>query len=346
MIAILGAGPAGLAVAHALRRRGVPARIYEAGSQVAAGLRTLDPDLPLVSPPGLSWPHLPWPPGRRTFGGLVQALEAWSSELDIVFDFKVLDVEQVEAGYRLRGPSGVVEAAAVVGCTGIVSQPRLPPGLGPTAIPWWHTRDVRPHHVQGRRDLLVVGGGVSAGEVLATWLGTAAPTDRAALALRSPLRTAPHHLLGLDTHYLAWLPEHLPARLGERRLGLRTEPLLDAVAQRALRRGRIEKVSGFQRLEGEEVTLADGSVRRPDAVIFATGYHHTTPVDPLLRFDVDGWPVLRRCEARPGLYVVGMRFARSLASPFLRGIGRDAEYVARQLAGRWPTAPGSLRVTP
>ncbi len=367
MIAIIGAGPAGLAVAHALRRRGLAARIFEAGPRVAEALRALDPDLPLVSPPALSWPHLPWPAGPHTFGGLVQALEGWAQGLEITFDFKVLGVDAHNGGFRIRGElasaaekvsesgglprlsaaeAGLsagslcfatarrdadLEATAVVCCTGLLSHPRLPPGIGPTSIPWWHTRDVRPHHIKGRQHLLVVGGGVSAGETLATWLATAQPTDRATLALHSPLRTLPRSMVGLDTHYLAWLPEHLPARVGRWRLGLRTEPLLDPIAQRALRRGRIEKASGFKGLEGEVVNLEDGTTLTPDAVVFATGYHHPTPVDDLLTFDADGWPILRRCEARPGLYLVGVRYARTLASPFLRGIQRDAEYVVRHL---------------
>jgi len=32
------------------------------------------------------------------------------------------------------------------------------------------------------------------------------------------------------------------------------------------------------------------------------------------------------------LYLLGLRFGRTFASPFLRGIARDAEYVARRIA--------------
>lgn len=334
-VAILGAGPAGLAVAHALRTRGVAAQVFEAGPAPLHALRHLDPALHLVSPralsglPGLRWPRAP---GYLTFGALVEGLTAWAKDLPITCDFKVMQVDACAGGYRLHTATGVVEARVVVCCTGVLAQPSLPAGIGPSPTPWWHARDVRPADIQGRRDLLVVGGGVSAGEVLALWLKTAEPGDRARLALRSPLKMLPHHVLGLDTHYLAWLPEHLPARVGRWRFGLRHEPLLEVTAQRAIRAGRVEKVSGFAALGPDGVRLMDGSTCTPDAVVFATGYTHTTPVDALLSFDADGWPILRRSQARPGLFVVGMRFGHTLASPFLRGISRDARAVARRVA--------------
>ncbi|MEZ4464075.1 MAG: NAD(P)-binding domain-containing protein [bacterium] len=263
--------------------------------------------------------------------------------LEVRTGCRVDAVRRTPGGFALATSQGEVQARIVVACVGIVSQPALPPDPGPTPIPWWHARDVRAADVQGRRALLVVGGGVSAGEILALWLAQAAPTDQAWLALRGPLRTAPHRVLGLNTHYLAWPFEFLPGRVGGRRLGLAHEPLLDRDAQRAIRRGRVEKVSGFKAFEGGGVRLADGRVCTPDAVVFATGYHHRTPVDDLLRFDPDGWPILRRCAAAPDLYVLGMRYGGSLASPFLRGIARDARSVARRIAhgGVRSDTPGS-----
>ncbi|MCB9547883.1 MAG: NAD(P)-binding domain-containing protein [Myxococcales bacterium] len=333
-VAVIGSGPAGLAVAQALRGRGVEALVLEAGPTPSWALRQVDPRQGLVSPPGLSGlPGLRWPRGPLDFRAFVAGLDAWRERegLAVRTDARVEGVERVPGGFQLATPRGPVDARVVVACGGILSQPALPP-FGPTPIPWWHSRDARAPDVQGRRALLVVGAGVSAGEILATWLATARPDDVAWLAHRGPVRMAPRRLLGLDTHYLVWPLEWLPGRLGRRRLGLTHEPLLDAAAQAALRSGRVQKVEAFQAFTGDGVLLAGGRRLTPDAVVFATGFHHTTPVDACLRHDAEGWPILRRCAAAPDLYVLGMRYGGSLASPFLRGIAREARSVARRVA--------------
>src|SRR3989442_1422805 len=85
------------------------------------------------------------------------------------------------------------------------ARPRPPPDFDPaaTTLRWMHSLDVRAEHVASSRRLLVVGGGASAADVLEGWLRVRRPDDRAQLALRSPLRTLPHFLLGLDFHYFS-----------------------------------------------------------------------------------------------------------------------------------------------
>ncbi len=49
-----------------------------------------------------------------------------------------------------------------------------------------------------------------------------------------------------------------------------------------------------------------------------------------------GWPEQRRGAATstPGLYFVGLPFLQAFASMLVGGVGRDAKYVARQIAAR------------
>jgi hypothetical protein len=44
--------------------------------------------------------------------------------------------------------------------------------------------------------------------------------------------------------------------------------------------------------------------------------------------------VVKNCESTrvPGVFLLGYRFGRTFASPYLRGIARDAEYVAERIA--------------
>jgi hypothetical protein len=69
--------------------------------------------------------------------------------------------------------------------------------------------------------------------------------------------------------------------------------------------------------------------------VFATGFRHDTRhLGDLIERDAAEWPIVRRNESvrTPGVFVLGARYARNLASPFLRGIANDAEYVAARIA--------------
>jgi NADPH-dependent 2,4-dienoyl-CoA reductase/sulfur reductase-like enzyme len=103
---------------------------------------------------------------------------------------------------------------------------------------------------------------------------------------------------------------------------------------RAIRRGEIAAVK-VARYQATSVVLADGTTIEPDLVVFATGFRHDTGhLGELIERDAQGWPIARRCESRctPGVYVLGARYARNLASPYIRGIARDAELVAARIA--------------
>ncbi|MBD0326806.1 MAG: hypothetical protein ICV68_10255 [Pyrinomonadaceae bacterium] len=51
-------------------------------------------------------------------------------------------------------------------------------------------------------------------------------------------------------------------------------------------------------------------------------------------YDPDQRPLVKNCDSTRtrGLYLLGYRFGRTFASPYLRGIARDARYVANRIA--------------
>jgi len=105
--------------------------------------------------------------------------------------------------------------------------------------------------------------------------------------------------------------------------------------KRAISKKLITRVSGVAHYEGDSVVFTDGSRLQPDLVVFSTGFRYDTQhLDDLLAFDPDGRPVVRNCESTRvrGLYLLGYRYGRTFASPYLRGIARDAEYVAKRIA--------------
>jgi putative flavoprotein involved in K+ transport len=342
-VTILGAGPAGLAAAVCLQRRGISCTVLERGLAPAAGLRRIDPEMEILSPTRLSlvpgMRRQPADPTYLTFPAYAEKLERLSTDHGIAVrtSAEVTRVTRSGQGFSvLLGDGTALACTHVVSATGIVTFPRLPAQFDAVAAryPWLHSIDVRTSDLAGARRLLVVGGGQSAAEVLERWLAHRQEGDRAWLSLRTHSRTLPHWVLGIDVHYLAWPIEFLrPRWLGLDPATFR-EPVLGLTVPRALRAGMITPVSEIRDYSGSELRPVDGDRVSPDLVVFATGFEYGLHHVRDLVGAGPGWPRVRRCESTdaPGLYFLGLRHCRTLASAYLRGIARDARAVAARIA--------------
>ena len=342
-VAILGGGPAGLAAAVCLQRHGISYTVLERGTALAAGLRRIDPEMDLLSPTRISL--LPGmhrqaaDPLYLTFPAYVKKLELLSAEFRIAIrtGAEVTRVTRSGHGFSvLLRDSTALDCTHVVSAMGMVSFPRLPPRFDAAAARyrWLHSIDVRTSHLAGARRLLVVGGGQSAAEVFERWLAHRQEGDRAWLSVRTRTHALPHWVFGIDVHYLAWPLEFLrPRWLGLDPATFR-EPVLGLTLPRALRAGAIARVPEIRDYTRPELVIVDGAHVEPDLVVFATGFEYA--LDHLR--DLIGsrarWPRVRSCESvdAPGLYFLGLRHCRTLASAYLRGIARDAKTVAASIA--------------
>jgi putative flavoprotein involved in K+ transport len=228
-----------------------------------------------------------------------------------------------------------VRGSHVINATGIISQPRLPDNFYFPPRRWRHSIDVRAEDLAAAQELLVVGGGASAADVLETWLRVRREGQHASLSLRSKLFAVPHWIFGIDVHYLAWLPEHLPSALFGWRAGRLSEPMSGRAVVKAIRSGLIKLMPQVSRYESEIVEFTDGQRLEPDLIVFATGFSYAKEhLKELVDLDPDGRPLVKNCESTrtPGLFLLGFRFGRTFASPYLRGIARDAEYIAGRIA--------------
>ncbi|HEX8128957.1 MAG TPA: NAD(P)-binding domain-containing protein [Pyrinomonadaceae bacterium] len=347
-VIIIGAGPAGLAAAVCLSRLNVAYTLIEQGSLVSSALRQVDPDMHLLSPTGLSlMPGMERPPGDPeylSFRALVAALEQYQEQhrIQIVNDARVVSVTHDGAAFtvRYRGrdeAEHVSKGSHVINATGIISHSQLPPDFNPRAcsFSWMHSIDARAPDLAEARRLLVVGGGASAAEVLERWLEVRSGDAHAWLSLRSPLIAVPHWLFGIDVHYLVWLPEQLPTCLIGWRAGRLHEPMTGLTVTRAIKNNLITRAPAVKSYYGDTVTFRNGEQLRPDLVVFSTGFRYASEhLDQLVDYDPDKRPLVKNCESTrtPGLYLLGFRFGRTFASPYLRGIARDAQYVAEQIA--------------
>ncbi|HEU0251853.1 MAG TPA: NAD(P)-binding domain-containing protein [Pyrinomonadaceae bacterium] len=346
-VVIIGSGPAGLASAKTLAKRNIEYVILEKNSAVASALRRVDPEMRLLSPKGLSlMPDMrpePDTPTYLPFSVLVHELERYQQQhnLKVKLDCMVLGIRKDERGFAVsyRAEDGErleLRGSHVINATGIISQPRLPDNFLLEPRRWRHSIDTRAEDLAAARQLLVVGGGASAAEVLENWLRGRQESDRAWLSLRSKLIAIPHWIFGIDVHYFSWLPEHLPTSLFGWRAGRLTEPMTGRAVVRAIRKGLIQRAPPVREYKGWEVEFENGERIEPDLIVFATGFSYAVEhLKEVVDLDPDGRPLVKNCESTrtPGVFLLGYRFGRTFASPYLRGIARDAEYVAARIDG-------------
>lgn len=358
-VVVIGGGVAGLASAVSLKRAGIASTVLEKGPGPLTGLRQIDPEMNLLSPEPLS--RLPYMerPARGTSGtyptfrDLVDRFDRFHEKESIAVapNSDVTEVRSAPDGFEVAvaGPSGnvqVVPGSHVINATGIVSRPVIPQlfeGSG-CQIRGMHSLHVRTGDLLRSRRLLVVGGGASAAEVLDRWLEIRRPDDVAWLSLRSRLKAVVSPILGVDLHYLIWLPEHLPLLGQGHKLASLPEPMNGRRVIPAIWRGVIRRVSAVAEYQAEQVRFESRELVSPDLIVFATGFRYgTAHLGDLVERDPVGRPIVWRCESTraKGLYLLGARFGRTFASPYIRGIARDARFVARRIAaslrkgGRW-----------
>ncbi|MFJ6992667.1 flavin-containing monooxygenase [Streptomyces sp. NPDC003090] len=349
-VAVIGGGQSGLAAARALLRRGLRPAVLEASGRTAGSWPRYYDSLRLFSPARYSsLPGMPFPgsdPDRHPRRDEVVAyLTAYAAHLgaDIRTGCRVGAVRRPRRGggfeVELEG-GGRLAARAVVAASGTFGRPHRPalPGLERFTGQVSHAAGYRcPAPFAGRR-VVVVGAGNSAVQIAVELAATA----RVTLATRAPVRFAAQRVLGRDLH--VWLARTgLDAAPLGRLLTRRppAHPVIDDGRYRAaLAAGRPDRRPLFTDADGAGIVWPDGEREAVDVILLATGYRPDLPYLAPLRgaLDGDGNPRHREgvAVAVPGLAFVGLEWQRGLASNSLRGVGRDAERIARHLAAGLP----------
>lgn len=361
---MIGAGPAGLSAAVALRKRGAEPLVLEQGDGVGTAWRTRRYDRlhlhtvrSLSGLPGLPIPHSygRWV-SRDDF---VAYLDTYADRFGIRprFGVGVQRIDRMDGGWRLATSQGDVEARRVVVATGYSNVPRSIewPGREVYRRQLVHSVEYRNPGPYRGRDVLVVGTGNSGAEIAVDLV------EGGAVRVRLSVRTAPNIVrrdrFGIPAQALGIVLGKLPQRalnpVGRtlRRLTIPdlsahglpaprdgftqvlrtgTIPILDVGIVDAVRSGAVEIVAAVESLDRDEVVLVGGERIAPDAVIAATGFR--PGLEPLAGhlgvLDARGMPLVHGAESHrdaPGLYFVGIEFT---LSGLLRTAARDARSVA------------------
>jgi putative flavoprotein involved in K+ transport len=366
VIAVIGAGPAGLASAAMLQRTGEHVAVLERGD-IGEAWRTRYDRLHLhtvrwlSSLPGYRMPRAfgKWPSRDR----VIEYLQRYAERMTVVVrtGVEVKRVERDDSAWKVVTTAGMIEAERVVVATGHSNAPHLPDWPGAFAGEIAHSVDYRnPAPYVGQR-VLVVGAGNSGAEIAVD------VADGGAAEVFLAVRTAPsivrRDTLGFPSQVLGIATTRLPVAVVDRIAGTirrvsipdlaayglpaparpyseflrrRVIPILDVGLVEAVRSGRVNVVPALEGFDDGAAVLTDGSHLQVDAVIAATGYRPALErlVGHLGVLDERGEPLVHGAEehpAAPGLHFVG--YEVTLGGAF-RLVGIQARQLARAVAER------------
>jgi putative flavoprotein involved in K+ transport len=347
---IIGAGQAGLATAYHLTRRGSAVLVVDGNERIGDNWRQQWDTLRLYTPakydglPGLPFPGEPWHyPGKEEVADYLERYAA-TFDLPVRTHIRVQRLERHGDGFRAELEDGSITCDNVVVATGTFGRTPYVPDVAAQLDPdivQLHSSEYRRPQQLPNGTVLVVG---------ASHSGTDVAFEVA--------QTRPTVLAGRDC---GDLPVHLESRQARlffpvilqvfRHVLTRRTPMgrkeMDEVrfhggpslrvkhgdlAARGVQRNEARVVSA----EGGRPLLADGTVVDAASVVWCTGFQQVFDWIDLPVFDDRGWPREYRgvVDEAPGLFFCGLSFQYAFASMILPGVGRDAEYVARQIVRR------------
>ncbi|MFC8231044.1 flavin-containing monooxygenase [Streptomyces sp. NPDC057287] len=342
-VAVIGGGQSGLATAHTLLRHGLRPVVLEASGRTAGSWPRYYDSLTLFSPARhSSLPGMPFPGADRDRyphrDEVVAYLTAYAARLDadIRTGRRVTSVRRDGSAFEvvLEG-GGRLTARAVVAASGTFGRPHRPAlaGLQEFTGQVLHAADYRsPAPFTGHR-VAVVGAGNSAVQI-ATELARSA---RITLATRAPVKFATQRILGRDLHFWTARTGLDTAPLGRLLPRPPAQPVLDNGRYRAaLAAGQPDRRPLFTGADAAKLIWPDGEREEVDTIVLATGYRPDLPYLASLDGALDAGRNPRHREGLAtgvsGLAFVGLEWQRSPSSNSLRGVGRDAERIARRLA--------------
>jgi putative flavoprotein involved in K+ transport len=127
-------------------------------------------------------------------------------------------------------------------------------------------------------------------------------------------------------------------KIGRRFKGLtgkKGAPLV-GISEKEFERAGVERVPRMVGVQDRKPLLQDGRVLDVANVIWCTGFAPDFRWIDLPVLESNGYPVHSRGVVRgePGLYFLGLPFQYTLTSSLIGGVGRDASYIAEQIAAR------------
>lgn len=319
-VAIIGAGPAGLATARALKALNIPFDIYEKHSDVGGIWNAGNPGSPMYRSAhfissktqsghlGFPMPDdFPdYPHNRQILAYIRHFAERFGLIEHIRFEHKVTAVDKQAECWHLQytNPKGSTETCSyrwLVCANGTNWHPNMPELEGQASFSGHLMHSVDYHHsrqLENKR-VLVVGAGNSGVDIACD---AAFAADQAFISLRRGYHFVPKHVFGQPADVFGSQSKWLPLKLQQiifgallrvlegdlTRLGLQkpdhkifsSHPILNTQILHYLQHGDLVAKNDIARLDGNGVVFQDGSRVEVDLVILATGYRWHIPYLP------------------------------------------------------------------
>ncbi|HVX35495.1 MAG TPA: NAD(P)-binding domain-containing protein [Hyphomicrobium sp.] len=340
---VIGAGPVGLAMGAALKRRGIPFDIVDVGSGVGGNwLHGVYRSAHIVSSKkATEYADYPMPEDFPDFPSADQMLvylTAFAEERGLLshceFNKRVSSVVPEDASrWTVTFADGDVRTyKGVVVCNGHHWDKRYPEFRGTFTGEILHSKDYRDvSQVEGKR-VLVIGGGNSGVDMACDAGRFGKSCD---ISLKSGYWYLPKTFLGRPlTDIPLWglpifmqraiLKAIVKVSIGDyRRYGLQRpdhklfdrHPAFGTDLLGAIRLGRVKPRPAIDHVNGKTVTFVDGSTSTYDLIVAATGFHASFPFLPDGLIKVKDNVVQVYSGAFPagvrGLYIVGWAQARN-----------------------------------
>lgn len=299
-VLVIGAGPAGVNAAYALKKAGIDYRVIDRAPIVASTWASLYPSLTLNTSRFFS--HMPEHRFPLNFGMFASAKQYHSHVVDFVneqhinidFGIDVYRVAPEKGLWKVETSAGIETYKTVISATGVFNNPQMPiiKGMDVFEGEIMHSQGFRhPDQVKNKR-LLVVGNGpsgidiaVASGDVAqgASYLSIRTGVD---LRPQYPYGMHPHGwmLVGklLPPHRCDWLMKEVSKlKYNVEDFGLIPAPPNDGTSTgyrgpellNAIRDGRLIAVKHPLCFDKGGTQLADGRYLEVDMVIMATGYY-------------------------------------------------------------------------
>jgi putative flavoprotein involved in K+ transport len=357
---IIGAGQAGLATGYQLQRLGHPFLVVDRNERIGDNWRQQWDTLKLYSPakydglPGLEFPAPPWSyPGKED---VADYLEKYAIHADLPVRMST-PVDRLrarpEGGFTAYLGSDTITCDNVVVATGTFGRtPKVPAyaaELDP-AIQQLHSSEYRRPAQIADGPVLVVGASHSGCDIayeLAEHLATTlVGPDRGQIPLQWNSRAIRFMFPILTFMWLHVLTRKTPIGRKEMpEIRHHGGPMLRVKRADLERRGVVRHLARLAGVKDGRPVLDDGTVVDAATVVWCTGFKQVFDWIDLPVFGEDGFPQEYRgvVEDVPGLFFCGLAFQYAFSSMVLLGVGRDAEYLARQIDQRMQGMVSALR---
>lgn len=302
---IIGAGPAGLAMAGQLAHRNLPCTVLEASEYIGFAWRNHYDRLHLHTVKQYSaLPHLPYPTNYPTYVSrlqVVEYLEQYATHFGIKPEFNqnVVGIRRGAGGaWQVRTKTDLFEAERVIVSTGYNRIPNLPelPGQSNFRGIIWHSRDYRNGAPFWGENVLVVGMGNTGAEIALDLLEHGATPF---ISVRGPVNLVRRDSFGKPTQPTAIFLSKFPNWFYDLMAGLSQKltvgdlssyglgkpahpasydtrrgkiPVIDLGTLDQIKAGNITVVPGIERVNAKTVLFTDSRELPFDAILLATGY--------------------------------------------------------------------------